>query len=115
MATSEQGKRARRFPISLPLLKEIRLSLWAYTRGVSKTRMAEAIVIDRVSANCNWDEVCRDLKQEAAIKGLSPSALIAEILADDYKDAVDVGQVKWDCLLDGIEPQLQVDGEEEDC
>lgn len=55
-------KRDRRFPVNLPIVKEIRLSLWGHTRGVSKTRMAEAILIDKVSNADNWNEVCRDLR-----------------------------------------------------
>ena len=90
----------------MPIVKEIRLSLWAHTRGVSKTRMAEAILIDRVSSACNWDEVCRDIRQEAAIRKVTPSQLIAEILAPDYSDSVDVENVDWNCLLDGNEPEI---------
>lgn len=107
--------RDRRFPISLPLVKEIRLSLWAHTRGVSKTRMAEAILIDRVSAGCNWDEVCRDLKQEAAIRQLPVDNLIKEILmGDKFDEYVEMEGVDWGCLLDGKEPEISETTEQEE-
>lgn len=101
-------KRDRRFPVSLPIAKEIRLSLWGHTRGVSKTRMAEAILIDKVSNADNWDEVCRDLQQEATIRKISVEELIKEVLkADGYDESIDLEGVNWSCLLDGKEPQLE--------
>jgi hypothetical protein len=108
-----QKKRDRRFPINLPIVKEIRLSLWAYTRGVSKTRMAEAIVIDRVSNANNWDEVCRDLRQEAAIRQVPVEELVKEILrADGYEEAIDIEGVNWGCLVDGEDPEIDEPEEE---
>lgn len=98
-------KRDRRFPVNLPIIKEIRLSLWGHTRGVSKTRMAEAILIDRVSNADNWDEVCKDLKQEAAIRKMTPEELIKEILkADGYEESIDVDRIHWTSLLNNEEP-----------
>src|SRR5512141_173461 len=94
-------KRDRRFPISLPIVKEVRLSLWAHTNGVSKTRMAEAIVIDRVSAKCNWDEVCRDIKAEAAILGTTPEEVIKSVLKKDgFEPDINVDDADWSALLD---------------
>jgi len=107
--------RERRFPISLPIIKEIRLSLWAWTRGVTKTRMAEAILIDRVSAPCNWDEVCKDLRQEAAIRKIPVDELVQEILVGDkYDDLIELEGVDWTCLLDGIEPPEAIAPESSD-
>lgn len=99
--------RDRRFPINLPIVKEIRLSLWGHTRGVSKTRMAEAILIDRVSNADNWSEVCKDLRQEAAIRKIPVEELIKEILkSDGYEDAIDVDDIDWSCLMEGDEPAI---------
>ncbi|WNZ22728.1 hypothetical protein HJG54_07565 [Leptolyngbya sp. NK1-12] len=96
-----RSKRDRRFPVGLPIVKEVRLSLWAHTRGKSKTRMAEDILIDRVSKSDNWDEVCRDLRVEAAIRKISVEDLIKEVLrADGFDGDVDVDDVDWACLLD---------------
>ncbi|MEC4815706.1 MAG: hypothetical protein SAK29_20885 [Scytonema sp. PMC 1069.18] len=107
-------KRDRRFPVNLPIVKEIRLSLWGHTRGVSKTRMAEAILIDRVSNADNWNEVCKDLRQEAAIRQITVEELIKEILkADGYEDSIDIDNVDWSCLLNNQEPEIQETEEEE--
>ncbi|MEH2151711.1 hypothetical protein [Nostoc sp.] len=93
-------KRDRRFSVNLPLVKEIRLILWGHTRGVSKTRMAEAILIDRVSSDGNWREVCQDLKQEAAINHSTVSELIADILKNNgLKDVLDIETVDWETFL----------------
>ncbi len=106
-------KRDRRFPVNLPIVKEIRLSLWGHTRGVSKTRMAEAILIDRVSNADNWSEVCKDLQQEAAIRKVPVEELIKEILkADGYEESIDVEGVDWLCLLDNKEPEIEQEEEE---
>ena len=100
-------KRDRRFPVNLPIVKEIRLSLWAHTRGVSKTRMAEAILIDKVSNADNWNEVCRDLWQEAAIRKIPVEELIKEILqSDGYEESIELDGVDWSCLLDSEEPLI---------
>ena len=93
-------KRDRRFSVNLPLAKEIRLILWGHTRGVSKTRMAEAILIDRVSSDGNWREVCQDLKQEAAINHSTVSELVADILKNNgLKDVFDIETVDWETSL----------------
>ncbi|MCC5633805.1 hypothetical protein LC613_41030 [Nostoc sphaeroides CHAB 2801] len=93
-------KRDRRFSVNLPLVKEIRLILWGHTRGVSKTRMAEAILIDRVSSDGNWREVCQDLKQEAAINNSTVSELVADILKNNgLKDVFDIETVDWETFL----------------
>ena len=93
-------KRDRRFSVNLPLVKEIRLILWGHTRGVSKTRMAEAILIDRVSSDGNWREVCQDLKQEAAINHSTVSELVADILKNNgLKDVFDIETVDWETFL----------------
>lgn len=76
--------------------------------------MAEAIIIDRVSNSDNWDEVCRDLRQEAAIKNVPPDQLIREILKDDYGDVFDMDEVDWGCLLDGGEPEIHPKEQEEE-
>ncbi|MDF5728916.1 MAG: hypothetical protein PUP92_13040 [Rhizonema sp. PD38] len=108
-------KRDRRFPVSLPIVKEIRLSLWGYTSGVSKTRMAEAILIDRVSNADNWALVCRDLLQEAAIRKIPVEELIKSVLkADGYEDSIDLEGVNWSCLLDGKDPQLEETSDEQE-
>lgn len=100
-------KRDRRFPINLPIVKEIRLLLWGYTRGVSKTRMAEAILIDRVSNTDNWDEVCKDLRQEAAILKIPVEELIKQVLkADKYEELIDVDEIDWSGLLEEGEIEL---------
>lgn len=105
-------KRDRRFPVNLPIVKEIRLSLWGHTRGVSKTRMAEAILIDRVSSADNWDEVCKDLWQEAAILKIPVEELIKQILkADKYDESIDVDDVNWSCLIEDGEIELPEDEE----
>lgn len=100
-------KRDRRFPINLPIIKEIRLSLWGYTRGVSKTRMAEAILIDRVSNSDNWNEVCKDLRQEAAILKIPVEELIKQILkADKYDESIDVDDIDWTYMIENGEIEL---------
>ncbi|WGV29205.1 hypothetical protein [Halotia branconii] len=94
------NKRDRRFSVNLPLVKEIRLILWGHTRGVSKTRMAEAILIDRVSNDGNWEEVCQDLRQEAAINQRTVKELITDILTNNGLDDVfEVDAVDWDNFL----------------
>lgn len=106
-------KRDRRFPVNLPIVKEIRLSLWGHTRGVSKTRMAEAILIDRVSNADNWIEVCRDLRTEAAIRKIPVEELIQEILqSDGYEESIELDGVDWSCLLDDEEPLIVEESEE---
>ena len=105
-------KRDRRFPVGLPIVKEVRLSLWAYTRGKSKTRMAEDVLIDRVSKADNWDEVCRDLRVEAAIRKIPVENLIKEVLQSDGFDGdIDLEQGNWNCLL---EDDSEVDENSED-
>lgn len=106
-------RRDRRFPISLPLVKDIWLSLWAHTRGVSKTRMAEAIVIDRVSARCNRDEVIKDLTQEAAVLGMTLDDLLKEVLSD-YSEVIDVNNVDWSALMNTEFPLDSSDSESGD-
>jgi hypothetical protein len=107
-------KRDRRFPVNLPIVKEIRLSLWAHTRGVSKTRMAEAILIERVSSADNWKEVCKDLLQEAAIRKIPVEELIQEILkADGYEDSIEIEGVDWSYLFDHQEPEIEISQEDE--
>jgi len=70
--------------------------------------MAEAILIDRVSNADNWNEVCRDLQQEAAIRKIPVEELIKEVLkADGYEESIDLEGVNWNCLLDGKEPLLE--------
>ncbi|RCJ38688.1 hypothetical protein A6770_39485 [Nostoc minutum NIES-26] len=102
-------KRDRRFPVNLPIVKEIRLSLWGYTRGVSKTRMAEAILIDRVSSADNWNEVKKDLQQEAAILKIPVEELVKQVLkADGYDESIDVEGVDWSCLMDNGEIDLPI-------
>ncbi len=94
------NKRDRRFSVNLPLVKEIRLILWGHTRGVSKTRMAEAILIDRVSNDGNWEEVCQDLRQEAAINQRTVKELITDILTNNgLNDVFEVDGVDWDNFL----------------
>lgn len=88
-------------------MKEVRLSLWAHTRGKSKTRMAEDILIDRVSKSENWDEVCRDLRVEAAIRKIPVEELIKEVLrGDGFEGDVELDDVDWNCLLDDEEMEL---------
>lgn len=95
-----EKSRDRRFSLNIPLVKEIRLILWGHTRGVSKTRMAEAIIIDRVSSDGNWREVCQDLRQEADINHIPVTQLIADILKDNgLKDVFDVENVDWEKFL----------------
>lgn len=107
-------KRDRRFPVNLPIVKEIRLSLWGHTRGVSKTRMAEAILIEKVSSSDNWNEVCRDLRQEAAVRKISVDELIKEVLqSDGYEESIELDGVDWTCLLDNEDPLIPEEPEEE--
>jgi hypothetical protein len=107
-------KRDRRFPVNLPIVKEIRLSLWGHTRGVSKTRMAEAILIEKVSNADNWNEVCRDLRQEAAVRKISVEELIKEVLqSDGYEESIELDGVDWTCLLDNEDPLIPEEPEEE--
>lgn len=106
-------KRDRRFPVNLPIVKEIRLSLWGHTRGVSKTRMAEAILIEKVSNADNWNEVCRDLRTEAAIRKISVEELIKEVLqSDGYEESIELDGVDWNCLLDSEEVLIASEAEE---
>lgn len=76
--------------------------------------MAEAILIDRVSNSANWDEVCKDLRQEAAIRKISVEELIKEILkADGYQDSIDVDDIDWSCLLENTDPDIEESGAEQ--
>lgn len=87
--------------------------MWGHTRGVSKTRMAEAILIEKVSNADNWNEVCRDLRQEAAVRKISVEELIKEVLqSDGYEESIELDSVDWSCLLDDQEA-LIVDEPEE--
>ncbi len=77
--------------------------------------MAEAILIDRVSNADNWDEVCKDLRQEAAIRKIPVEELIKEILkADGYQESVDVDNVDWSCLVENTEPDLEEKKDQEE-
>ncbi|BAZ16050.1 hypothetical protein NIES4071_79250 [Calothrix sp. NIES-4071] len=107
-------KRDRRFPINLPIVKEIRLSLWGHTKGVSKTRMAEAILIEKVSSEDNWNEVCRDLRQEAAVRKIPVEELIKEVLqSDGYEESIELDGVDWTCLLNNEDPLIPESPESE--
>lgn len=110
-------KRDRRFPVNLPIIKEMRLSLWGHTRGVSKTRMAEAILIERLSDGDSWNDVCQDLRTEAAIRNVPVEELIKEILASDgYDESIDMEEVDWSCLLDKqseFDIEIESDGDDE--
>lgn len=109
-----EDKRQRRFSVSMPLIKEIRLALWAHTRGVSKTRMAEAILVDRVSSEGNWNEVCQDLRQEAAINQLELNDLIKEILkSNGYGDVVELDNINWTEFLSNEKAAEQGDVSDE--
>jgi len=69
--------------------------------------MAEAILIDRVSNADNWNEVCKDLRQEAAIRKIPIEELIKEILTTDgYEESIDVGGIDWTCLMNNEEPDI---------
>ncbi|MBN3944923.1 hypothetical protein [Nostoc sp. NMS9] len=58
------------------------------------------ILIDRVSSDGNWREVCQDLKQEAAINHSTVSELIADILKNNgLKDVFDIETVDWETFL----------------
>ena len=93
-------RRDRRYQVVLPLIKDIRLTLWGHTRGVSKTRMSEAILIDRVSNKDNWNEVCKDLQQEAALNNTTVPELIKSILKSGNYEGVDIDNVDWSFLVD---------------
>jgi hypothetical protein len=69
--------------------------------------MAEAILIDSVSNADNWNEVCKDLRQEAAIRKISIEELIKEILTTDgYEESIDVDGIDWTCLTNNEEPDI---------
>ncbi|WP_315786968.1 hypothetical protein [Fischerella sp. JS2] len=76
--------------------------------------MAEAILIDRVSSADNWNEVCKDLIQEAAIRKIPVEELIKEILkANGYEDSIEIEGVDWSSLLDNKEPEIDTSEEYE--
>lgn len=96
MATKDERKR---IAIDIPLVKQIRLYLWAASRGTTKTDMAGRIVIDRVSNVDNWNEVIRDLRQEAAIAQMPITEYVASLLRGEFKD-LDVDNIDWTPLLE---------------
>lgn len=89
----------KRIAIDIPLVKQIRLFLWAASRGTSKTDMAGRIVIDRVSNADNWNEVIRDLRQEAAIAQMPMTSYIANLLRGEFKE-LDVDNIDWSPLIE---------------
>lgn len=94
----------RRISIEIPLVKEIRLFLWAQARGLTKTEMAERIVIDRVSNPDNWDEAVKDLKQEAAIAQMPLSQYVATLLKSEFE--LPTEDIDWTPLLQSSEQTL---------
>lgn len=78
-----QRKRARRFSVGLTLVKEIRLTLFGLAHGTSKTGVAEQILDRAMSNNFDWKEVQRELKQEAALRGISLEELVKQRLKED--------------------------------
>ena len=108
MSEKEKQQR-RRIAIELPLVKEIRLYLWAKARGLSKTEMVERIVIDRVSNADNWAEVIRDLRQDAAIQRKDLKEYVADLLRDEF-DFLAVDEIDWSPLLE-VEEQFDEQAE----
>lgn len=97
-------KRDRRFSVNLPLLKEVRLSLFGHAYNESKTGMAERIIIEKVSGTCDWGEIQKELRQEAALLGIPVEQLIREVLeADGYGTIIDLDGVDLTVLLDDEE------------
>lgn len=97
--SAEKSKARRRISIEIPLVKEIRLFLWGKARGLTKTEMAERIVIDRVSVSDNWDEAIKDLRQEAAIAEMTLSAYVVELLKEEFDLPVD--RIDWSPIIEG--------------
>lgn len=98
----------KRFPISLPLVTEIRLDLWSHVKDTTKTTLAENIIKDRTNNEDNWKGVIKDLMAEAAILNISPEELVKQVLRErGYADSIDIDNVDWSSLL-GNQPKIEI-------
>lgn len=92
--------RNRRFSVSVPLLPEVRLALFALARGQSKTRMAEQIVIEKVMGSLNWQTIQKELRQEAALRRITVEELVKERLKQDGFDQIlELDEIDWGEIL----------------
>ena len=102
---SESKDSRKRIQADIPMVKKIRLYLWGAARGLTKTEMAERILIDRVSNVDNWQEVVRDLKIEAAIARMPLQEFVCQLLSKDNEfSALPLQDIDWLPLLQSEEP-----------
>lgn len=102
---SESKDSRKRIQADIPMVKKIRLYLWGVARGLTKTEMAERILIDRVSNVDNWQEVVRDLKIEAAIAQIPLQEYVCQLLSKDNEfSTLPLEDIDWLPLLQSGEP-----------
>lgn len=100
----------RRYPIGLPLILDIRLSLFSRALGRTRTNLSEEFVADRLTENCDWREIQKLLRQEAELRGIDLNDLLRETLATDgFTDQIDLENADLSILLDelGIYPESE--------
>ena len=102
---SESKDSRKRIQADIPMVKKIRLYLWGVARGLTKTEMAERILIDRVSNVDNWQEVIKDLKIEAAIAQMPLQEFVCQLLSKDNEfSTLPLQDIDWLPLLQSEEP-----------
>lgn len=93
--------RSKRIPVSLPLLKRIRLALAAEISGITRTAMAEAIVNKALSNPQDWKEIQKEVIQTALVQGVSIENFVREVLkANGFEDEID---------LEALDPRILFD------
>lgn len=107
-----KGRRSsnRRYPIGLPLILDIRLSLFSRALGRTRTNLSEEFVADRLTENCDWKEIQKLLRQEAELRGIDLDELLRQTLeGDGFREQIDLENADLSILLDdvGIHPESE--------
>lgn len=101
----------RRYPIGLPLVLDVRLSLFSKALGRTRTNLSEEFVADRLTGNNDWKEIQKILRQEAELRGMDINELLRETLEEDgFGEQIDLENIDLSILLDD---QDDLDSDEE--
>jgi hypothetical protein len=91
----------RRYPIGLPLILDIRLSLFSKALGRTRTTLSEEFLTERLTEGCKWREIKRLLRHEAEIRGVPLDEVIREALEDDgFTEQFDLENLDLEFLLE---------------
>lgn len=94
-------RRDNRMLFNGTLLKRVRLSLFALVNGTTRTAMAQIIINRALSNPQTWKEVQKELKQEAALRGISVEEFIRQRLKEDKFDEIEnLDEIDLRILLD---------------